>query len=295
MQVCPCTHALARFLAEDLGTARPEQLSEKQMSDIKDRGRVCDILAAMELTTADVPEADTKRCDLRAHDGEGEQYLIEVKGFHDNANIGSAMREDRVHVGERSLVRSNVVEEQVRAAIKQLKATPTAEKALWLVVLMSRTTYGSDVTLKQIHGTLYGIRPIIYGDSSGRCVSRDCLYFSHSAFHRHPELDGAIVIDQESAGLCLNDFGRRVERVRDSVLCRHFAKKGALSDAASLESGRGFFWADCGLDRKDKHAVLEYVKNKYCLEYALDAAPTEHSAMARVASTHWETQEGQQP
>ena len=255
------------------------------MSDLKDRARVCEILDALGLTTGGVPEADTKRCDLRAHDGEGEHYLIEVKGFHDNADIGRALREDRVHVGERSLVRSNVVEEEVKKAIKQLEATPMAEGALWLVALMSRTTYGSDVTLQQIHGTLYGIRPIIYVDSSARNVSRPCLYFSHSAFHRHPELDGAIVIDQSSAGLCINDFGRRVERVRDSVLGRAFTKKGALSDAATLESGGGFLWADCGLDRNDKHAVLEYVKDKYCLGYALDAAPTEHSAMARVAPT----------
>ena len=263
----------------------PEQLSERQMSDLKDRARVREILEALGLTTGDVPEADTKRCDLRAHDGEGENYLIEVKGFHDNADIGRALREDRVHVGERSLVRSNVVEEEVRKALKQLVATPMADGALWLVALISRTVYRSDVTLQQIHGTLYGLRPIMYVDTSGRTVSWDCLYFSHSEFHRHPELDGAIVIDQSAAELCLNDFGQRVERVRDSVLGRHFAKKGALNDAATLESRGGFFWADCELDRNDKHAVLEYVKDKYCLGFALDAAPAEHSAMVRVART----------
>lgn len=93
------------------------------------------------------------------------------------------------------------------------------------------------------------------------------------------------MIDQDDVWLCLNDFGRRVERVRDSVLGRHFAKQGGLNDAATLESGRGFFWADCALDRNVEHAVLEYVKDKYSLGYALNAAPTDHSAMARVART----------
>jgi len=253
------------------------------MSDLDDRADLREILKALGLTSADVSEADTKRCDLRAHDGEGENYLIEVKGFHDNADIDQTLQKGDVHVGKRSLVGSNVIEKAVQYAIKQFEATPTDDGALWLVALINRTVYGSDVTSKQIYGTLYGIRWIVHVDSAGQNVSRKCLFFSHSAFHRHPELDGAIVIDQGDVSFCLNDFGRRVERVRQSVLGRYFAQRGALNDAATLEASGGFLHADCCLDRKDEHAVLEYVKEKYGLEYALVTAPTEHSAMARVA------------
>ncbi len=252
------------------------------MTDLNDLDEVREILEELGLTTAKVPEADTKRCDLRARDGEGMRYLIEVKGFHDDAAIATALRQDDDHVGARPLVRSNAVEKGTEYAIKQLQSTPMAAEALWLVALLNRTVYGADVTSQQILGTLYGIRSIVYVDSAGRRVSRNCLYFSHSEFHRHPELDGAIVIDQDGAGLLLNDFGRRVERVRESVLGRRFARRGALNDAATLESKKDFFWADCTLDRNDDRAVLEYVKGKYCLRWALATAPIELSAMVSV-------------
>lgn len=108
MQVCTSAHALAQFLAECVGTARPDQLLEKQVSDLKDRLRVCKILEGLGLTTGDVPEADTKRCDLRASDGEGEHYLIEVKGFHDNADGRQGSLAGRIDESDHIRVRRNV-------------------------------------------------------------------------------------------------------------------------------------------------------------------------------------------
>jgi len=256
-------------------------------ADAKDIEDVHEIMESAGLETARIPVAATPRCDLRARDAEGEQYMIEVKGFHDNEEIGPTLREGKVHAEVRSLVLSQAIEAAIEDAInRQIPATPGADVSLCMVVLIARTTFGAEVTRKQILGTLYGLRAIVFVDSTSQTVSQDCLYFSESAFHRHPQLDAAILIDSTGVALMLNDFGLRIDRARRSLLSRFFNERGALKDAATLET-RGFFWADCPLDRRpipgNEGQVLEYVKKKYSLAFAVATSPKEHSAMVAVA------------
>ncbi len=205
-----------------------------------------------------------------------------MKSFHDDAAIGEAMRKGDIYVGKRSHHRSNTVESAIDDAIKQLRATAsTANSELRLIALIARTVYGPDVTARQILGTLYGIRSVLDGAEPGKSEPAQCLYFSHSAFFRYRrELDGAIVIDDGSVMVCLNDHSRRIQRLRQSGLGFFFAQQGALNDARALEE-RGFLLADCDVDRNDEEAVCRYVADKYGLCHAIVVTPTEHSAMMK--------------
>ena len=252
-----------------------------KMNDANDVSLVRAVLEAAGVRAERVPTAQAKRCDLWAED-DAEHYLIEVKGFHDNPAIHKALRETGESQSQRRLDYLGTVAGDVSDALTQLRETAQGHaESLWLVALLARTAYGPDVTVKQILGTLYGTRQVMDMDSpTASAVS--CLYFSHSAFFRHPDLDGAMVIGPKGSMLCLNDFGRRVDRLRRSPLGRFFAERGALHDAASSERDLHILVADCDADRDDEAKVLQYLEQKYKLKHLVSLAPVEYSATVLV-------------
>jgi hypothetical protein len=254
------------------------------MNDAEDIALVCQLLERTSLHIERIPESKQKpQCDLRAQDG-AECYLIEVKGFHDDADIKRNLDTWGEYDDERSLVYYPAVRGRIDDAVEQLRKTADASREeFWLVALLNRNVYGADVATERILGTLYGTRPIIYAGSSGAAEARDCLYFSHSSFVRHQQdLDGAIVIGAEGVMMCLNDHSDRCELLRRSALGRYFANRDALNDSHTLEVESGFLIADCDIDRRNKPAVLQNVARKYGLRHAISFEPTEYSAMVLV-------------
>jgi CheY-like chemotaxis protein len=206
---------------------------------------------------------DKKYCDLRADDGD-EKYLIEVKSFHDDATIQQTLRNGDIHEGEHRHTYRDSVAKEIREAIKQLQST--AEEcgdALWLVALIARSKNDASFMFNQIIGTLYGVGAITDCGPDGGSRRRRCLYFYDSAFYRHRELDGALVLDSKSAVLCMNDYGRRLDRVRQSGLACFLAQHKAFYDMATWERDFDCLVADFKMDRADRPAVLERLKQKY--------------------------------
>lgn len=256
------------------------------MTDESDIQLMQNLLIAAGLTVERIPECKKKRCDFRAWDRH-EQYLIEVKGVHDDKHINAKLRNGKVYSKPRSHVYSRRVDKSIRKSVKQIRETQKAagiEDQLRIVVITVRTKYGSDVTARRILGTLYGTRYIIdLGSPHGR-ETTDCLYFAESAFFRHRrELDAAIVVDATGVMMLLNDHCSRIDRVRASSLGSFFAARGALSAADALERAGRVFVVDRPVDRKDVDAVLNCVAGKYNLQRPLDCSPTDHSVMCRVA------------
>jgi hypothetical protein len=239
------------------------------MTDSSDLLEVREILEAAGLRVQRVPEADTKRCDLRARD-DREHYLIEVKALHDDAAIAEELRAGRVYYRNRWADRRGKFSRRIDAAVRQLRATandPVNE--LLLVALIGRARFWSNVFMSQIVGALYGARTLVdlvAPRTPPKTVGK-CLYFSRSAFLEHPaHLDGALIMDDSGAGLCLNDYSDRAQRVRDSRLGQFFSSCGLLHDVVKLERAGGFLVADTDIDRGDEHAVLQYLARKYGLK-----------------------------
>ena len=253
------------------------------MHDTNDINLIRDVLESAGLVVNRIPESNKPRCDLSARD-ESAQYLIEVKSLNDDENIRKSLRVSEAHTGERQHFYANSVRTAIDYAVKQLQATQNdLDDSLLFVALIAKTQFGRDVTESQILGTLYGTRCILHSGDDDRLTSTECLYFSHSAFHLHPELAGAIVSDGSNMTVCLNDFCPEISRVRQSTLARFFARRGALNDATNLERDGNFFVADCKLDRGDEDRVLQFVIDKYNLPTgSIVAHPTEYSATTFV-------------
>ncbi|HUU86108.1 MAG TPA: hypothetical protein VM243_21635 [Phycisphaerae bacterium] len=204
-----------------------------------------------------------KRCDLWAEDGH-ENYLIEVKAFYDDATINETLRKGDIHERVHLHVYRDNVAKGIRHAIRQVESTAREyADALWLVALIARSEYDACFMSEQMIGTLYGVGAISDCGADGGCRRRRCLYFSDSAFHRHPVLDGAILWDRECVALYLNDYGRRLARVRRSRLACFLAQHNALHDKDTMESRSDDLVADFEMDRTDEQAVLERLKEKY--------------------------------
>ena len=117
---------------------------------------------------------------------------------------------------------------------------------------------------EQILGTLYGVGAITDSEAGGAFRRRrHCLYFSESAFFKHPDLDGAIVHGPDGIALYMNDYGRRLDRVRQSGLACFLARHNAAYDKEAMESRSDYLVADFEMDRTDPNAVLDRLRQKY--------------------------------
>jgi hypothetical protein len=234
------------------------------MDDERDIEDVCKNLKAAGLlvTLVDVdPKAE--RCDLSAKDT-CEKYLIEVKGINDEDEIKQTLRNGGMFETDRSHVFRNRVAKEIHKAKKQLQSTANDyEDHLWLVALIARSKYDAPFMSEQILGTLYGVGAITDSEAGGACRRRRCLYFSASAFFKHPDLDGAIVLGPDGIALYMNDYGRRLDRVRQSGLACFLAQYNVVYDKEAMESRSDCLIADFEMDRTDQNAVLDRLKQKY--------------------------------
>jgi hypothetical protein len=234
------------------------------MDDERDIEDVCKNLkvAGLLVTPVDVdPKAE--RCDLSANDTQ-EKYLIEVKGINDEDEIKQTLRNGGMFETDRSHVYRKRVAKEIRKAMSQLQSTASDyDDHLWLVALITRSKYDAPFMSEQILGTLYGVGAISDSEVDGTCRRRRCLYFSESAFYTHPDLDGAIVLCPDGIALYMNDYGHRLDRVRQSGLARFLAQYNVLYDKESMVSRCDCLVADFKMDRRDAHAVLDRLKQKY--------------------------------
>ncbi len=236
------------------------------MDDEHDIELVCKNLKAAGLVVArvDVDQSATvERCDLSAKDT-CEKYLLEVKGINDEDEIRDLLRNREMFETTRSDVYRSRVAKEIHKAKKQLQSTSKDyEDHLWLVALIARSKYDARYMHEQILGTLYGVGAITDSETGGECRRRRCLYFSESAFFKHPDLDGAIVLGLDGIALYMNDYSPRLDRLRRSGLACFLAPHEVVFDKEAMESHCDCLVADFEMDRRDANAVLGQLKKKY--------------------------------
>ena len=94
---------------------------------------------------------------------------------------------------------------------------------------------------------------------------RTCYFFYNSDFYRYRDLDGAylVVADRTSATvrLCLNPFSAQWQTLRDSPFANKLAT--GLIDPLGQEAAGSAMVVDTEIDRKDKEAILNYLRAKH--------------------------------
>ncbi len=236
------------------------------MDDERDLNYVCENLQAAGLSVTRVevdPKAEVERCDLSATDTR-EKYLIEVKGINDEVKIKQVLCKGEMFETTRSHVYRNRVAKEIHKAKSQLQSTAEEYKDhLWLVALIAKSKYDARFMHEQILGTLYGVAAITDCEADGKRRRRRCLYFSESAFHKHPEVDGAILLGVDGISLHMNDYSSRIDRVRRSGLACFLEQYKVVYDKEAMEDRCDCLVADFEMDRSDVRAVIERLKEKY--------------------------------
>ena len=71
------------------------------------------------------------------------------------------------------------------------------------------------------------------------------------------------MLGPDGIALYMNDYGRRLDRVRQSGLACFLAQHNAVYDKEAMESRSDCLVADFEMDRTDQNAVLDRLKQKY--------------------------------
>lgn len=230
-----------------------------------DTGRVRALLHSAGLGTKIIPQSTARTCDLMATDGT-EEYLVEVKGLHDDTETSDELNDCGEYSGSREVSTSAALLRRMESAVKQLRDTANGKhESLWVIALVIHGPVWAEIMLNQVLATLYGTG-VVADLGSPSSPARKCLYLRQSAFHKlRDSLDAVMVLDRNGAGLFVNDHSERSGRMRLSALGSFFSQRKLLHHAARLESEAHHLIADCDCDRAQEVDVLRYLSAKYGL------------------------------
>ena len=214
-----------------------------------------------------IPESDQPRPDFYA-EKDGDEYLIEVKSKEPNVDLKQRrdllLTSGQVFDETYSMVRQSGITKTISEAKNQLIALDPNNSYFRLVCVVG-LGHNAEARLSQVEATLFG-RTTVVDWSTEDGPMKHCYYFHFSDFFRYrAELDGAILMNAngESGWLCINDLAPRYSALRQSSIVRTFGT--AVIDPPELERSGDAWIVDGNVDRRNKTAVINYVRDKYSL------------------------------
>ena len=206
-----------------------------------------------------------KSCDLLAVD-QHDRYLIEVKRRRSDETIQKLLRDTgRTGLLHHPAGYSASTEKTMREAVKQLDAISIAGWPFKLIWFYIDPQFRDGHTLAlQVHDTAFGATNLVRMTTVGEASSVHCYFFHRSIFHTHPQLSGVVLDTGSHVALLVNPFAKRLAEFRRTGFHLWFDKdEGGVVDPFRLEAAGVAFVADCAIDRRNEHAVLSYLKQKY--------------------------------
>lgn len=220
-----------------------------------------------------------KRADYLVKDNSS-SYLVEVKGrVEDERHMEKLMR-DGIASKEEVVGRTNPVSKQIREAAEQLQSDFTSHDGFQIIALVAE---GHDPPMQatQFESTIYGKVELITEMKDGEARTTPCFYFTYNEFYNLRHMDAALILFQTGAKgyskLCVNNFSPRSREFQLTRLYKSHNEHEAICDPRQLEKINHAFIADCNLDRHDEAQILEYVKQKYKLDFALTFHPKKYT------------------
>ncbi len=240
-----------------------------------------DFLQSLGLEVTRVPESESKSCDFLLSSG-NEEYLLEVKARRDDPDLRRSVRDTGVGTSSAVTGRTNRASTILREAASQLESSacdPGIFRLIWLVI---EPQAREQAIVHQVFATLYGLQELMLKGKDGGFESTHCMYFTHSEFHKHLELDAVGVHTSTGCSLCLNQFAARRKLFEDSHLYRQFREHNGVIKPNELVELNGWLLADTTIDRSNVEGVTEYVKSKYGIDYLQPVNFTQRVGVARV-------------
>ena len=240
-------------------------------------------LRSLGLDVQPIPVGATKTPDFRVSDGT-QTYLLEVKDkFPDSDSIRrreKALDSGGVWEEETELAYQNALSGVIREGADQLGSFNGESVDFRLLWLHARHRH-EDTQLHQFQATLYGAVDLIdLDEGTDSATARRCFGLTSSEFFRLKDvLDGAFISTDQRGLLCLNHLSPRFAELRRSILCQAFP---GICDPIEQEQAGTAYIADCGLSRRDREPVLDYVKQKYRRPRLIEFEPTHYSVETSV-------------
>lgn len=247
---------------------------------------------AVGLAAERIPTADEETPDYLVT-GEGEGYLVEVKGRLDDTAIARELHATGVAKRTRLVGYSESITRVVRKARGQLETHDASHELLWLVWLSVETEFARpSLTFEQILSTLYGIRPVVYAGGSGDAVSSRCYYARPGPFERWPEVDGALISTPDGYVICVNEFSSRANRLLETKVARRLSERGAVVVPRQREECGQCFVMDLDVERRDETALRDYLREHYGHPEMQVVDFEEHSVIADSGKLDLDDMEG---
>jgi len=221
-----------------------------------------------------IPEAKERTADFLLSDG-ANSYLVEVKTRYrseDEIKTREAQFEESgLAELSRAIERRSSVSKLISEALTQIEST-SVEISSFRVIFFLLRNFDVDERMHNILANLFGIKTVVDWGSGN--TGRDCYYFTESDFFRYRDRLDAVIVMKESNGkgvLCLNDYSPNIDALRTSPLAASLAP--GVRDPARMEADGQIWLADCGIDRSNENAVIQFLKEKYGLSDRTTSMP----------------------
>lgn len=228
---------------------------------------IIDFFKVYGLTAEKIPESSDESPDFLIDCG-NEKILVELKTKIDSTELLDR-RENAFESGEAYeraavIARDNAISKRIRKAAGQLKAQKNRLGADYcFVFLFANGVYKSE-QLGVFETSLYGDKDIIpMGDDFDKGIKK-CYYYTNSDFFNNRSvLDGAFILGENFARLCMNSVSGNHRHAIQSQFVETF-RPGVLCPKERESRGEAYI-IDDPVDRSDEDALNSYLCKKYGL------------------------------
>ncbi|MHB5984688.1 hypothetical protein ACYCCC_22940 [Klebsiella pneumoniae] len=245
------------------------------MDTKKEEQYIIDVLKMLNLKATKIPEIDIPTPDFKIDDGEF-IYLAELKTKFENNDIIKKRKERLIssndiyscHIETVPTSANNNIINLSRDATKQLNSAFQNNESDFKILILLCQGIGSQQFYEQFINSLYG-RVKIYAKGKDSIPVYDCYYYKNSAFHYHRKtIDGAIIIGDNCATLCINDLSPRYINFKNTPLVRKFHT--GIIDPIDKEASKKNLTIRESMDRNNIPAVNKHLEAKYGFRYVTE-------------------------
>jgi hypothetical protein len=227
-----------------------------------------------------IPESSVESPDFLVYD-DSVSYLVELKTkFPSPEQINerkSVLEAGQIHSIQESITYKNRLHGIIKKAVGQIDEHK--DKIPFRIIWLLSTDYLAEARMLQFKSTIYGLAYVV--DMSKERPG-DCYFFYNSDFYRYrSKLDSAIIsTDMTNPILLLNPLSAHYENLKGTSLIKHF--DSALIDPYDFDLQGKAFLVEGDVDRSNKEAVLQYLREKYKSENFVELSMNYLSGTMRI-------------
>ena len=210
-----------------------------------------------------VPEGEAETADLCAR-CPTDTLLVEVKNRTDDEALREklAAADDREPVWDAQSINWNAPSDRLLHKVRsQLQDTPEDYQGIGGMWLIPAPHLSVSAAAEQLRATLLGIRNVFFNDAEGNHLSGWCVFATHAAFLKFPEVTFVVMDVEGGSQLIINPFSPRADEMRATRLYEFFGE-GVL-DVDRVDSGPDLFVVRGDFPRNEEARTLAVLREQH--------------------------------